>query len=212
MGQMKVTAIILAGGKNRRFGRIKLLETIGGKNLLECAIERLSPLADRILIVTAQEQKNLPVTGPAEIIVDLYPGKGPLGGIYTGLLAAQSSHCIAVAGDMPFLSTELLGYMVGLSPGFDAVIPRVGEGLREPLHAVYAKSCLDIMKTQLEQNQLEVYSILDLLRVRYVELAECQRLDPQLLSFFNINYPSDLDKAVALAAKGKRWPSTGKSS
>ncbi|MBI2287549.1 MAG: molybdenum cofactor guanylyltransferase [Chloroflexi bacterium] len=200
---MKVTAIILAGGKNRRFGRSKLLETIGGKNLLECAIERLRPLADRILIVTAQEQQGLPIISHAEIIADLYPGKGPLGGIYTGLLAAQSSHCVVVACDMPFLSTELLRYMIELSPGFDAVIPRLEEGMREPLHAVYSRNCLGIMKTQLEHDQLEVYSILDLLRVRYVELVECQRLDPQLLSFFNINYPSDMDKAVALAAKGR---------
>lgn len=198
---MKVTAIILAGGKNRRFGRSKPLETIGGKNLLECVVERLRPLTDQILIVTSPELRGLPITGQAEILADLYPGKGPLGGIYTGLLAAQSSHCIVVACDMPFLSTELLRYMVELSPDFDAVVPRLGEGLREPLHAIYSRSCLGIMQTQLEHNQLEVYSILDVVRVRYVERVECQRLDSQLLSFFNINYQSDLDQAIVLAAK-----------
>lgn len=198
---MEVTGIILAGGKNLRLGKNKPLEPIGGKNLVECVIERLRPLTDRILVVTSREQLDLLGTSQAEILADLYPERGPLGGIYTGLLASQSSHSIVVACDMPFLSTELLRYMVELSSDFDAVIPNLEKGMREPLHAVYSRSCLGIMKTQLEHNQLEVYSLLDMVRVRYVEREECQRLDPELLSFFNINYQSDLDKAIALAAE-----------
>jgi len=58
------------------------------------------------------------------------------------------------------------------------------------------------MKTQLERNQLRINSLLNAVRVRYVERAECQRFDPQLLSFFNINYQSDLDRANMLATEG----------
>jgi len=185
-------------------GRSKALETIDGKSLIECVVERLRPLANQILIVTSQEQSDLPDIFKAEILVDIYPGKGPLGGIYTGLLAAQSSHSIVVACDMPFLNIELWRYMIGLSPGFDAVVPRLGKGRGvEPLHALYSKSCLDSMKTWLERNQLEINSFINTVRVRYVEQSECQRLDPQLLSFFNINCQADLDRAIALAAEGK---------
>jgi molybdopterin-guanine dinucleotide biosynthesis protein A len=200
---MKVTSIALAGGKSRRLGRSKVLEIIDGKSLIGHVTERLRPLTNQLLIVTSQEQLDLPVAGKAEILVDLYPGKGPLGGIYTGLLTSRSSHSIVVACDMPFLNTELLRYMVALSGDFDAVVPRLGEGLLEPLHAIYSKSCLDIMKTHLERGQLEVYSFFSAVRVRYVERAECQGLDPQLLSFFNIDYQSDLDQAITLAKKGK---------
>ncbi len=198
---MKVTSIVLAGGKNLRLGRSKALEILGGKSLIERVIERLRPLTSQILIVTSQEQLDLPVAGKAEVLVDLYPGKGPLGGIYTGLMASQSSHSIVVACDMPFLNTELLRYMIGLSRDFDAVVPQLGEGMIEPLHAIYSKSCLDNIKTQLELNQLGVRSFLNKVRVRYIEQAESQRLDPQLLSFFNINYQSDLDRAIALARR-----------
>ena len=69
----------------------------------------------------------------------------------------------------------------------------------EPLHAIYSKNCLPSMKTQLERNELAVDSILGTVSVKYVKQAECQRLDPQLLSFFNINDRSDLDRAVAWA-------------
>ena len=184
-------------------GRSKALETIGGKSLIERVVERLRPLTNRIVIVTSGEQPDLAATGGMEVLADLYPGKGPLGGIYTGLLASRSSHSIVVACDMPFLNTELLRYMIGLSGDFDAVVPQLGEGMVEPLHAIYSKSCLDNMKTELERNQLGVNFFLDTVRVRYVERAECQRLDPQLLSFFNINYQSDLDRAIALAAENK---------
>ena len=199
---MKVTTIILAGGKNLRLGNVKskALQPVGGKSLIECVAERVRPLSNQIIIVTSREQFNLMAVCRAEILVDLYPGKGPLGGIYTGLLAAHSSHSLVVACDMPFLNTELLGYLIKLSADFDAVIPMLGEGKTEPLHAVYSKNCLDSMKTQLDRNELAIDSIFSTVSVKYVKRAECQRLDPQLLSFFNINDHSDLERAVAQAA------------
>ena len=199
---MKVTSIVLAGGKNLRLGRYKALETVCGKTLIERVVERLRPLTDRILVVTSQEQPPLTVTG-VEVLVDVYPGRGPLGGIYTGLLASRSLYSVVAACDMPFLNTELLRYMIELSPDFDVVIPRLGEEMVEPLHAIYSRNCLDNMKTQLERNQLRINSLLNAVRVRYVERAECQRFDPQLLSFFNINYQSDLDRANMLATEGR---------
>ena len=200
---MKVTSIILAGGKNLRLGRNKALETIDGKSLIDCVVKRLEPLTNQILIVTSQEQLDFPVTCNAEILPDLYPGKGPLGGIYTGLLASPSSHSIVVACDMPFLNIELLCYMIELSQDFDAVIPRLGERKLEPLCAVYSRSCLGIMKTEIENNRLQISHSLSMLRVRYIERAECQKFDPQLLTFFNINYQSDLDQAITLAVESR---------
>ncbi|MBI4304468.1 MAG: molybdenum cofactor guanylyltransferase [Chloroflexi bacterium] len=199
---MKVTSIVLAGGKNRRLGRNKALEAFDGKLLIERVIERLSLISNHILVVTSREKADLPVAGKAEILVDAYPDKGPLGGLYTGLLAAQSWQSIVVACDMPFLNIGLLSYMVELSLDVDAVVPRLGEGLVEPLHAVYAKTCLSSMKKRLEVNQLGIHNFLTTIRVKYIERAECLRLDPHLLSFFNINSQQDLDKANKLASEG----------
>ncbi|MFQ5996660.1 MAG: molybdenum cofactor guanylyltransferase [Dehalococcoidales bacterium] len=197
---MKITSIILAGGKNRRLGRMKALQNLGGKSLIGHVAERVRLLSGRILVVTSPEQFNLTNVAGAEILVDLYPGKGPLGGIYTGLLASPSSFSLVVACDMPFLNTELLRYLIELSPDFDAVIPRLGEGILEPLHAVYSRSCLDAIETELKRGHLRADSFLSVVRVRYVERAECLRFDPQLLSFFNINCQLDLERAIALVA------------
>ena len=200
---LQVTSIVLAGGKNLRLGSSKALEIIGGKSLIERVVERVKLVSPQTLIVTSPEQLALLVAEEVEVLVDLYPGKGPLGGIYTGLLASPSSHSIVVACDMPFLNIELLRYMIELSPGFDAVVPRLEEGKLEPLCAVYSRSCLGIMKTEIERNHLQISHMLTMLRVRYVEQAECQKFDPQLLTFFNINYQSDLDRAITLAADNR---------
>ena len=151
--------------------------------------------------MTSEEQRALLGDFEAEVLIDVYPGRGPLGGIYTGLLASRYAHSLVVACDMPFLNTELLRYMVGLSPGFDVVIPRIAEGMVEPLHALYSKGCLDSMKALLGQDKLKIGRLFGSVRVKYVEPAECRRFDPQLLTFFNINDQSDLDRALALAAE-----------
>jgi molybdopterin-guanine dinucleotide biosynthesis protein A len=128
----------------------------------------------------------------------VYPHGGPLGGIYTGLLAARFQRSIVVACDMPFLNVDLLQHMISLSRGFDAVVPRLNEKMMEPLHAVYSRGCLNGMREMLEHNDLRVSYFLSGVRVRYVERDECERFDPRLLSFFNINYQPDLDRARAL--------------
>lgn len=198
---MEVTSVVLAGGKNLRLGRSKALEVINGRSLIERVMERLAPVASNLLIVTSRQQFDLPTIPGAEVLIDVYPGSGPLGGIYTGLLVSQTAQSIVVACDMPFLNTELLRHMVELSRDFDAVVPRLANGMIEPLHAIYSKSCLDKMKIRLENNQLGITPFLDEMRVRYIEEAECRRFDPELLTFFNINHQSDLEQAIKLAAE-----------
>ena len=200
---MKATAIILAGGKNLRLGRNKAAETIGGKSIIERVIERVSPLADQILIVSSAERTEFKGIGKAEVLADLYPGGGPLGGIYTGLVKAKSEYSIAVACDMPFLNTKLLGYMLEQAAGHDAVVPLIDGGLMEPLHAIYARSCIEKIKAYLDKKQLSIIPVIKRLNVRYIEPAESRRFDPRLLSFFNINYPTDLERAIALEAENK---------
>jgi len=198
---MEVTSVVLAGGKNLRLGRSKALEVINGRSLIERVIERLAPVASKLLIVTSRQQFDLPTIPGAEVLIDVYPDSGPLGGIYTGLLVSQTAQSIMVACDMPFLNTELLRHMVELSRDFDAVVPRLANGMIEPLHAIYSKSCLDKMKIRLEDSQLGITPFLDEMRVRYIEEAECRGFDPELLTFFNINHQSDLEQAIKLAAE-----------
>lgn len=192
-----VTSIILAGGEGSRIRRNKALELIGDRSSIQRVVERVGIVSDQILIVGSPAQFSFLSGYDVEYRADLHPGKGPLGGIYTGLASSKSLYTLVVACDMPFLNVALLRYMMKLSPGFDAVIPKVGR--IQPLHAVYCKSCLDGIRRRLENNQLGVTYFLKTVNVRYIDQIECQRFDPQLLSFFNVNSQADLVQANTLA-------------
>ena len=197
---MDISCIVLAGGKGLRLGRNKALETVGSRSLLEAVVFHLSSFNSDIIIVTAREQ-SIPefIDYPKlRIVTDIYPGKGPLGGIYTGLTASNSFYNVVVACDMPFLNQALLRYMIQLSANFDLVVPRLGDML-EPLHAVYSQGCLAPAEHLLKQGNMVVRELLSLVKVRYVETEEINRFDPRHLSFFNINTEADLKKAKELA-------------
>ena len=198
-----ITSVVLAGGKGRRLGKDKLQEVVGGRPLLQRVIDSLSPISERILVVTAQGQRLPAIQAKQSKVAsvpDIYPGRGALGGIYTGLTAAKSQYGLVVAADMPFLNPDLLQHLVTVAPGFDVVMPRI-DGEIEPLHAVYSRDCLPAIQEQIERNQLQIRIFLERVRVRYVELAEVDMFDPRHMSFFNVNTPEDLTKAQEIAAE-----------
>jgi molybdopterin-guanine dinucleotide biosynthesis protein A len=199
---LDITCIVLAGGKGSRLGRDKIQETVGADSLLRRVLFQLTPFNGDIIIVTAGRRSLPPLDDyrAARMVTDIYPGKGVLGGIYTGLAESSSSYNLVVAGDMPFLNQALLRYMAGLSADFDLVVPRLGE-LVEPLHAVYARNCLPHIERLLKKGVLEVRALFELVRVRYVEAEEIDRFDPGHLSFFNINTEADLERARQIAMR-----------
>ena len=196
---MDISCIVLAGGKGLRLGRNKVLESIGNRSLLQRVVSSISSFKSESIIVTASGQSFSQFTGYPElkIVTDIYPGKGALGGIYTGLVTSNSFYNLIISCDMPFLNQALLRYMIQLSAGFDAVAPR-WDNMVEPLHAVYSKDCLPPIEQLLKQGNLRVSAILPLVRARYVEAEEIDMFDPKHLSFFNINTEADLRKARKL--------------
>ena len=201
---MEASGIILAGGRSLRLGYDKILETVGSRSLLEIVVDSISSLCGDIIVVTAEGH---PISSPGHypglrIVTDIYPGKGPLGGIYTGLQISNTYCNLVVAADMPFLNQALLHYMIELTDGFDMVTPRV-EGKVEPLHSVYTGGCLRVIEQMFERGELGVHKLLPLVKARYVEVDEIVRFDPEQLSFFNVNTEKDLQKARKLSGGDK---------
>ena len=109
---------------------------------------------------------------------------------------------MVVACDMPFLNLQLLRHMLSLREGVDAVVP-VLEGRPEPTHALYSKACLPHVEERLKADDLKISRFFDQVRVQYVPEEDIARFDPELLSFFNVNSPSDLDQALEWVAEGR---------
>jgi molybdopterin-guanine dinucleotide biosynthesis protein A len=142
---------------------------------------------------------------PARLVPDIYPDGGALGGIYSGLLAAQHDYALAVACDMPFLNLDLLRAMLARPRDYDVLVPR---SLRpgttrnaldvESLHAIYGKTCLEPMRMALEGGRRQIAAFFPQVRVAYVEPEETARYDPAGRSFVNVNTPEQMAEARRL--------------
>jgi molybdopterin-guanine dinucleotide biosynthesis protein A len=205
--QLDVSGIILAGGMSRRLGRDKAVELVEGQPLISRVVSRVAQVSDEIVVVVNDRGRAaaLPLPAPARVAVDIFPGKGSLGGIFTGLMAAQAHWGLVVACDMPFLNATLLRRMLSLRTGYDAVVPIV-HGRPEPTHTLYSKACLPHMERMLQSGALRTASLFDKVRVRYLSQGEVERLDPHRESFFNINTQENLDRALALVARSGPAP------
>ncbi len=195
-------------------GRNKAWVRLAGASMIERVSARLQELCQEIIIVatdlTPYESLGL------RLASDVWPGKGSLGGIYSGLLAARSEHVIAVACDMPFINVSLFRYMLSLANGYDVVIPSAPDPSKpqvprgklvtakdrelHTLHAIYSKACLEPMAARLKADDLRMISFFPDVRVRVVEAAEVEQFDPEHLSLFNINTADDLQLAERLVS------------
>ena len=92
--------IILAWGRGKRLGRNKALEVVGGRMLVRRVLDRLSQLADDVLVVVADQDQAglLSLESRHRVILDLHPGGGPLRGVYSGLLPRKVLNCRRAAG------------------------------------------------------------------------------------------------------------------
>ncbi|MFQ6027958.1 MAG: molybdenum cofactor guanylyltransferase [Dehalococcoidia bacterium] len=199
-----VAGIVLAGGQSRRLGRDKAVEPMGGQPLIRRVMDRLSQVADGLVVVVADAARGdaLPLEQQHQVACDQYPGGGSLGGIFSGLAAMEQEWGLVVACDMPFLNLDLLRHMLSLRQGYDAVVP-VLEGRPEPTHALYSKACLAPIEERLQADDLKISGFFDQVRVNYLAEQDLARFDPDYLSFFNVNSPEDLAKALDWVSQGR---------
>jgi molybdopterin-guanine dinucleotide biosynthesis protein A len=202
----RASAIVLAGGLSRRLGQDKRRLRLWGPEqpaLLEHTVSIVAGLCPDVVVVL-NDPEAWPGL-PARLVPDVYADGGALGGIYSGLLAAMSEHALVVAGDMPFLSGELLGAMLARPRDYDVLVPRsLQPGTTrnalgvESLHAIYGKACLEPMRATLESGRRQVAAFFPQVRVAYFEPEETLRYDPVGRSFVNINTPEQM-------AEAQRW-------
>ncbi len=190
-----VTGLVLAGGASRRMGREKAFLPWGRSTLIEHVVETLRPVTDEVIVAVkdAREFRHLHAT----VVADLVPDAHALGGIYTGLRMATHVRCFVCACDAPFLSTKLIRFLIQQADGVDLVIPKTAQGL-QPLHAMYATSALPVIEEQLRARRWDLRMLVPKLRARIIEPETILRVDPEGLSFFNINTPAEYTAARRL--------------
>jgi molybdopterin-guanine dinucleotide biosynthesis protein A len=193
--------VILAGGFSKRFGQDKALIELAGKSLILHVVERLSRTVEETVVVVGSETQKKTfkrlLTRKVSFAVDEGEKQSPLVGALTGFQRARGLYCLLLPCDTPFVSSQIIRFLLDFCPNKDAVIPRWPNGYIEPLHAAYhTKSALTAAKTALEEEKLDLRSMIAHLRdVRYVSTTILQQMDKKLLTFLNVNTLMDLKKA-----------------
>ena len=139
-----IEGLVLAGGENSRFGgEIKANIILDGGPIIERSLGVLNKIFTRVSIAT-NNREIFSAFDEYRMIPDIHKKVGPLGGIHAGMIESDADALFVVAGDMPFLDSELIKYMVNkfLESGAEILIPRVNS-FNEPLHAVYSRNIGD---------------------------------------------------------------------
>ncbi len=171
-------------------GRDKALLPIQGRPLIAWIVERLRSLTPDIVIVARDIPKYTFLGLP--VVTDRFPDVGPLAGLHAGLAAVTRPCALAIACDMPFISTQVVRVLIQqCQEDIDVVIPRV-HGREQPLHALYRPtSCVRAIEEAIARGQHRLISFLPYVRVRYVDEVTLRTIDPDLKSFLNINTPEE---------------------
>jgi molybdopterin-guanine dinucleotide biosynthesis protein A len=188
------TAVVLVGGEARRAeGHEKYFFSLGGRTFLERLLEVLGPLVDEILIVgkDAYQCEKFVHLDSVRCVADIEPGSGPVGGLRTGVLFARGDLLFVVACDMPCVQAPVVERLFSLIGACDAVVPCWDPGRLEPLHSVYRWSALE--RYFREESSPSLRGVVRRLRTRYVPVQELADLDPELVTFININRLEELE-------------------
>ena len=186
-----MTGVILAGGESSRMGRNKAFIEINGERIIDRTVTLFNSLFDEVVLVTNAPLDYLDLD--IRIVTDLIPGKGSLGGIYTGLFFSSSPQAFFVGCDMPFLDAKVITYLLNLAETADIVVQR-SDDYWEPLHAVYSRKFIKPIERLMQQGELQIIQAYKWAKVREVKREELEPIDPGLQSFLNFNTPEELEQ------------------
>ena len=191
----RVTGIILAGGKSSRLGRDKAWEDVGGQRIIDRVIGALQSSCDEVLIIgdRPERQNELSLPKCIQYRSDDLKGRGSIGGLYTGLKAADTLWSLVVACDMPFISRELIRFMLSIisKNRCDAIVPVIN-GRYQPTHALYNSTCIPFIEKNISSGNFRMDSYFDEIYLEEISEDVINSIKGAELSFFNVNTEDDL--------------------
>ena len=193
---MKLTAVILAGGKSSRFGQDKTKLCLDGKTLVEHQVELCRQFCSELIVVSNQPGK-FPLVGVNEIC-DNFAGCGPLGGIEAGLSRAKNDVCLVLAVDMPLINQDLIKCMLAnwRAADFDLLLPEFA-GQLQPLCGLYKSSLAVAAARCLTSGRQAVKSLLDEHKCQILPEALWRQAVGESEVFLNINHQEDYQRLLA---------------
>lgn len=191
---MKISGIILAGGKSSRMGKNKALLEMGGLTIIERVAREISSVCSEV-IIAGENSVSLGSLG-YPVYPDIYPGCGPLSGIHAGLNSAGNWYSFVSACDIPFPSADLMKRIISEKDGYDVVMLKHGQFF-EPLFSLYSKAFIKAAEISIEKGVYKVTTALDHVRWKTVEVSP-EEIPAIKRSLTNVNTPLDYEEAKKL--------------
>ncbi|HYW01481.1 MAG TPA: molybdenum cofactor guanylyltransferase [Candidatus Acidoferrum sp.] len=198
--QSELGAVILAGGRSARLPD-KCFRKLGSKELILHVFEKVSQVTSEITIVvrdTSTAIRLREILPPARVVLDEIQSQSPMVGVLSGLRATRTEYAFMSACDTPFIEPKVIRVLFEAALGTDGAIPSNGE--LEPLCSVYRRSStINAAQFCLQNGQFSMLELISRLRTLVkVQKVRLRRVDPQLLTFVNINTSNDLERAETL--------------
>ena len=187
-----LTAFVLAGGKSSRMGSDKAFLVAEGRTLLERAMELAASLTGQVRIVGPEPK----FSSFGSVVADIFPDRGPLGGIHAALTSSATDWNLVLGVDLPFLKKQFLVYLVEEAWNSQAVVtvPRSGRYF-EPLCAVYRKQFAAAAESALSQGRNKVDALFEAMPLRVIDDSELKRSGYSPAMFRNLNTREDWERA-----------------
>ena len=205
--ELAVAGHVLAGGGSTRFGQDKALVELGATPMLARMIKLLESVTKKVKVVGSPEKY---ASFGTEVIPDLWPGEGPLGGIVTALLTSEKSNPssewnLILSCDMPFLTADWLAYLAerATKSSAQAVYPQSGHG-PEPLCACYRTDAGPALQAVFEHGVRKVTEALKQVRTEVLDEVHWKRFDSAGRLFWNMNTRADYEEARRMFEAEKR--------
>jgi molybdopterin-guanine dinucleotide biosynthesis protein A len=190
----QLSGFVLAGGESRRMAKPKPLLELGGETMLERQLRLLRGVCRSVAVV------GLPLDLPAPGVpawADEQLGRGPLGGIYTGLRRSRTEYNLFLGCDLPFMEARFLYFLAGLAvrERADVTVPQAGDGRLQPLVAIYRRRALGAIRARFEAGENKTSGFFHRVRCRVVPWREIARATFPPRIFVNMNTSDDYEAA-----------------
>jgi molybdenum cofactor guanylyltransferase len=169
-------------------GTDKALLRVGDRTLLERALQTASAVASPPYIVGSRKR----YADFGEVIEDIHPGRGPLGGIHAALTATTTDLNLMLSVDMPLMSAEFLRWLVDRARATqDCIVVPDADGGPQPLCAIYRRTVAAVAEEALRAGEYKIGRLFHRVPTFVITEAEitCAGFSPAI--FRNINTPEE---------------------
>ena len=202
MKDNNILAVVLAGGKSKRFGEDKNQIKLGDKTLLEHVLSKINNKFEEILIVSSHNleiKKSENIT----IIPDCFDDFGPLAGVLSSMKWVKDNrkHYRWVAtfpSDTPFFEISIIEeYKKRININDSSLYFIKSNNKRHNIFGLWSIDLLDVLEDDLKNNDFrKVEDWADKIGVKTIDF-ETKKFDP----FFNINTREDFEEAKKILNK-----------